>query len=106
MQTEYIIEDLCSESHTHTPYTCTHYVQLEGQYEVVLQMFQLLYEPDVFNHIWGVIGPDDSPGVANFIARISANFGLLTVSTIIHTMFGDMMLESDIWIKIYPKACV
>ena len=83
-----------------------HTLQLEGQYEAVLQMFQLLYEPEVFNHIWGVIGPDDSPGVANFISRISANFGLLTVSTIIHTTFRDMMLEGDMWIKIYPKACV
>ena len=43
-------------------------------------MFQLLYEPDYSNRIWGVIGPDDNPGVANFIAPISANSGLLTVS--------------------------
>ena len=45
-------------------------------------MFQLLYEPEISNRVWGMIGPNDNPGVANFVAPISANSGLLTVSKI------------------------
>ena len=64
-------------------------IQLHDQYEIVLQIFQLLYEPEVSNQIWGVIGPNDNPGVANFLAPISTNFGLLTVSNIIILMHNS-----------------
>ena len=57
-----------------------HTLQLHDQYETVLQLFKLLYNPEYVNNIWGVIGPNDNPGVANFVAPISANSGLLTVS--------------------------
>ena len=40
---------------------------------------ELLYTPDSIK-VWGLIGPDDNPGVANFIAPLSANSGLMTVS--------------------------
>ncbi|MGJ8945911.1 hypothetical protein AB9K17_23770, partial [Salmonella enterica subsp. enterica serovar Kentucky] len=50
------------------------------EYESVLQLFQFFKNrPEYSDRIWGMIGPNDNPGVANFIAPISARFGLLTV---------------------------
>ena len=49
-----------------------------GYYDILVQILDLLYSNDL-ESVWGVIGPGDDPGVADFIAPISENSGLTTV---------------------------
>ena len=70
-------------------------------------MFQLLYQPEYSNRIWGVIGPNDNPGVANFVAPISANSGLLTVNKLIITINSTLQILMGginlVWIALASK---
>ena len=61
---------------------CT--LQLHGQYDVIIQFMKFLYTPNV-NKVWGIVGPDDNPGVTSFIAPMSVNAGLMTVSLLRNT---------------------
>ena len=55
------------------------YLQDEGgYYDILVQMLGLL-RSNYSGSVWGVVGPGDDPNVANFIAPIAENSGLITV---------------------------
>lgn len=58
-------------------------MQDEGYYDILVQILNLLQSNDSEN-VWGVIGPGDDPSVADLIAPISENSGLITVRLISH----------------------
>ena len=49
-----------------------------GYYDILVQILDLLHSNDS-EIVWGIIGPGDDPSVADFIAPIAENSGLISV---------------------------
>ena len=53
-------------------------IQDGGYYDILVQILDLLHSNDS-EIVWGIIGPGDDPSVADFIAPIAKNSGLISV---------------------------
>ena len=53
-------------------------IQDGGYYDILVQIIDLL-RSNYSDRVWGVIGPGDDPRVADFIAPMNENAGLMTV---------------------------
>ena len=57
-------------------------VQDGGFYDILVQIIDLL-RSNYSDSVWGVIGPGDDPRVADFIAPMHENAGLMTVRLVL-----------------------